>query len=151
MAICPHKLDYFDTCAKLKEKIRANQTKLNRIKQTGSPTAKEMHSSEYLIHTTQQELEEHKQKATKSHAYYRDMVDRCSVQWQKIQKLEGKTNRSADDERTLKDLKSTFTLTSLNLFQIGVFHLNLAPRITFKNSVTIFWGLLKHATHTSTI
>ena len=29
VSICPHKLDYCDTCAKLKEKIRATQTTIN--------------------------------------------------------------------------------------------------------------------------
>ena len=72
------------------------------------------------------------------------MLDRCSVQWRKIQKLEGKTNRSADGECTLTDLKSTFTPTmdadyQMSKFQIGVFHL---LDITFKSSVVIFWGLL---------
>ena len=70
MAICPHKLDYCDTCARLKEKLLTNQTKLNRIKQTGSLPVEEIQSLESLILGVQQELEKHKQEATKSHSYY---------------------------------------------------------------------------------
>ena len=46
VAICPHKLDYCDTCAKFNEDIHANQTTLNRLKQTGSSSEEELKSLE---------------------------------------------------------------------------------------------------------
>ena len=105
----------------------------------------------------QQELEKHKQEATKSHTYYKDMVDRCSLQWQKIQELDCKTNLSTSDESTLNDLKSRLTLTIDVDYQMS----ELIPNWWFSPQPSSAYylqklshdilGIFNHATHTSTI
>ena len=67
MAICPHKLDYCDTCAKYREDLRTEQTRLNRLKQTESFSEDEVRLLETSIDELNSALAEHKQTAQKSH------------------------------------------------------------------------------------
>ena len=55
-AISPHKLDYCDTCAKVKEKIRAAQTTLSRIRQSGSASTAEQNDLETRISSLNADL-----------------------------------------------------------------------------------------------
>ena len=116
-----------------------------------------MQSLESLIQTMQKELEEHRQEATKSHTYYKEMVDRCSMQWKKIQKLEEKSDLSANDKKALTNLKATFTMTIDADYQITKLVPNWGyspqPASTYylqKLSHDIL-GIVNHATGTSTI
>lgn len=157
VSICPHKLDYCDACARLKERMRASQTTLNRLKQTGSSTPEELQSLESQIQMTQQELEEHKQEAAKSHKYYKEMVERCSKQWKTIQNLEEKTVLSVKEESELTNLKTTFTMTIDADYQmsklIPYWGYSPQPASTYymqKLSHDIL-GIVNHATGLSTI
>ena len=47
-AIAPHTLDYYDTCAKIKEKICATQTTLNCIWQSGSASIAKQNGPESM-------------------------------------------------------------------------------------------------------
>ena len=119
VAICPHKLDYCDTCAKFNEDIHANQTTLNRLKQTGSSSEEELKSLESDIQELQSAREVHKQTAQNSHKYHLDMVKRCSTQWEQIQELQGQSTLSAEEEEQLTRLHNIFTLTLSADFQMS--------------------------------
>lgn len=157
VSICPHKLDYCDACARLKEMIRANQTKLNRLQQAGSSTPEELRSLESLIHSSQQELEEHKQEAAESHKYYKDMVERCSKQWKTIQKLEKKETLNAREKSELANLRDAFTLLIDADYQMSklIPHWGYSPQpastyYMMKLSHEIL-GIVNHSTGLSTI
>ena len=77
----PHKLDYCDTCATLNEKIRAEQTTLNRIRQCGAAEEEDQTSIEGNIASLTKELETHKDKAQGSHKYYTEVTKRCKKDW----------------------------------------------------------------------
>ena len=83
VAICPHKLDYCDTCAKMSEDLRSKQTILKWLKQTGSVSEEEVHSSDNSIKELSLSLEEYKWPAQKSHKYHLEMVERCANQWKR--------------------------------------------------------------------
>ena len=104
-AISPHKLD---TCAKVKEKIRATQTMLNRIRQSGSASVTEQNDLETKISSLTTELEIHKDEAHKYHQYYLETTKCCHDKWDAIESKEDKTE---DELSSLDTLKHGFTLT----------------------------------------
>ena len=83
-SIYPHKLDYCDFCAKKKEKLRRNQTTLNRIRQTGSADGEEQKRIEAEITALTEELEKHREDAKKSHEYYIETKNRCETSGKKL-------------------------------------------------------------------
>lgn len=88
VAICPHKLDYCDTCAEYNEKIRAPQTTLNRILQTGSSFEENVKALKEELESLRSSLEEHKNIALKSHKDHQEMTKQCSDHWRSIESLE---------------------------------------------------------------
>ena len=85
LTICPHKLDYCDLCTKLKEEIRAKQTTLNRIRQSGSATEEEQAKLLEEIAQLNKNLDAHKEHAQKSHTYYHEVVQRSFKEMENIQ------------------------------------------------------------------
>lgn len=106
LSIYPHKADYCDTCARLKETISGIQTSLKRKRHTGSVEEEEQRKLESDIRTTEDTLAMHKEQAAKSRDFYNEMTARCKQQWAKIQEL---TDAQPDSE-SLSALKHTFTL-----------------------------------------
>ena len=156
VAICPHKLDYCDSCARLKEKMRANRATLNRLQQSGSSSSEQLQSLEMQIEASRQELETHKQEAAKSHEYYKEMVDRCSKQWKKIKELE-ETVTSSEEESVLTNLKTTFTMTIDADYQMSklIPHWGYSPQpgstYYFQKLSHDILGIANHATARSTV
>lgn len=64
--IYPHKKDYCDACAQIKADMKAKQTALNRIRQSGSATEQDQRELETAISTLENQLEEHKSEALSS-------------------------------------------------------------------------------------
>lgn len=110
-SVYPHKLDYCDTCARLNEKIRAEQTTLNRIRQYGAAEEEDQTSIEGRIASLTKELETHKDVAQGSHKYYTDVTKRCKKDWEEIIQLEEKDDRTDEENEQLQTLKHNFTLT----------------------------------------
>ena len=77
MAICPHKQDYCDTCAKHNTDIHTQQTTLNRIRQSGSASVEDQLSIEAEIKRLEDSLEEHRTRARLSHEHYIEQTKRC--------------------------------------------------------------------------
>ena len=88
VAIYPHQVDYCDFCAKVKKEIHAIQQTINRLHQSGSSSVKEITQSEDDKKEKTALLEEHLDQAKESMKYYREMKERCSTQWKKIEELE---------------------------------------------------------------
>ena len=86
LTICPHKLDYCDLCTKLKEEIRAKQTTLNRIRQSGSATEEEQAKLLEEIAQLNKNLDAHKEHAQKSYTYYHEVVQRSFKEIENIQR-----------------------------------------------------------------
>ena len=80
------------------------------MKQTET-SSEDVQALEEEITCVRASLEEHKQKATKSHKYHKDMVERCEKQLKEIAVLEQKENLSESELEHLTMLKHTFTLT----------------------------------------
>ena len=98
VAICPHKLDYCDTCAYFNKEIHAKQTTLNRLQHTSSTDDEELKCLKESVENLQSDLEAHKLIAQKSHKYYIEMVNRCATQWKRIAELQEKESLS-DEKR----------------------------------------------------
>ena len=107
-AISTHKLDYCDTCAKVKVQP---QTTLNRIRQSGSASIAEQNDLETRISSLTTDLEIHKDEAHQSHQYYLDTTKRCQEEWDLISTLESKEDKTEEELSTLGTLKHGFTLT----------------------------------------
>lgn len=110
-SVYPHKLDYCDTCASLNEKIRAQQTTLNRIRQFGSTEEEDQTSLETSNASLNKELEVHKDEAQRSHKYYTDVTKQCKEHWEEITRLELKDDKTEEESEKLVTLKNNFTLT----------------------------------------
>ena len=104
--IYPHKKDYCDTCAQLKADMKAKQTALNRIRQSGSATEHEQKELEASISTLENQLEEHKSEALSSQQNFNEAVSRCSQEWKIIEELE----ENGTDPDNLASHKHSFTL-----------------------------------------
>ena len=92
VAICPHKLDYCDTC------VHFNKATLNRLQHTGSTDDEELKCLKDSVENLQSDLEAHKLIAQKSHKYYIEMVTRCATQWKRIAELQEKESLSDEEE-----------------------------------------------------
>jgi len=77
VAICPHKQDYCDTCAKHNTDIHTQQTTLNRIRQSGSASVEDQLSIEVEIKRLEDSLEEHRTRARLSHEHYIEQTKLC--------------------------------------------------------------------------
>ena len=157
VAICPHKLDYCDTCAKKNEEIHAKQTTINRLKQTGKASSEDIQSIEDEIKGVKTSLEEHKQTAARSHQYHKEMVERCEKQWKEIKELEDKQELTESENEHLLTRKHVFTLTVSCDYQMSklvpFWGLSPQPGSTYylqKLSHDIF-GLVNHATDTGSV
>ena len=157
VAICPHKLDYCDTCAEFNEQIRAKQTTLNRILQTGSSSEEDVESLKEEIKSLQSALEEHKTIALRSHQSHQETTKRCCEQWQSIQSMEALPSLTDDQMEELDKLKQKFTLTLSADYQMSKlvpsWGLSPQPGSTYylqKLSHDIF-GIVNHATGHSAI
>ena len=89
LAICPHKLDYCDTCAKCTEQIRAKQTTLNRIRQSGSAAEEDQIKIQEEISKLNTVLSIHREHAQKSHSYYKQVTQQCQQAWQEMENMQG--------------------------------------------------------------
>ena len=80
------------------KEIRAKQTTINRLRQTGGTSAEDIQSIEDEIMTINNaSLEEHKQVAAKSHQHHKEMVEHCMKQWKDIEELENKATLSESE------------------------------------------------------
>ena len=111
VAICPHKLNYCDTCAQFAEEIQAKQTTLNRLQHTGSSDDEELKHLKDSIERLQSDLEAHKLMAKNSHEYHLEMVKRCTTRCKRIADLQGKTALSPEEEEELSRLQQLFSQT----------------------------------------
>ena len=109
VAIYPHQVDYCDFCTKVKE-IHAIQQTINRLHQSGSSSVEEITQSEDDKKEKTALLEEHLDQAKESLKYYREMKERCSTQWKKIEELQQLPTLSSEQRDELQHLKNTFTL-----------------------------------------
>ena len=110
LAICPHKQDYCDKCAAYNASIHANQTTLNRIRQSGSASVEEQKKLEDEIEDLERSRNEHRTEAQLSHEDYVALTKRCKDEMVKIKTLEEKLDRSEEEEDELGRLKSRYTL-----------------------------------------
>ncbi len=110
LAICPHVEDYCDTCAKTKEEINGRQTKINRWLQSSNADPNDVMRVEDEIKSLKQALENHRQKAQKSHQYYLETKARCSSEWNEIVALEEKSTLSDDEKVQLAGFNVKFNL-----------------------------------------
>ena len=104
-AICPHKLDYCDTCAGLKTQIQSSEMRLKRLLQSGSSSSTEIKAVETEKEHLQLLLDTHKEEASDSHRCHSEAVKRCKETWEKITELEG-----TEDSDELQHLKESFVL-----------------------------------------
>lgn len=152
VAICPHKLDYCDTCAKKNELIHAKQTTINRLKQTGTSSSDVVQSLEQEVASIRASLEEHKEIATKSHKYHKEMVERCAKIWNEIKELEEREDLSQRELDHLTTRKHTFTLTFSCDYQMSklVPYWGLSPQpgstYYFQKLSHDILGIINHAT-----
>ena len=109
LAIYPHKSDYCDTCAYLRQSISGLQTSLKRKRHTGSVGENEQRQLESDIKAAEDSLVMHKEQAAKSRDFYNEMTARCKQQWTRIEELTGEN--APHDSNLLSTLKHTFTLT----------------------------------------
>ena len=109
-AICPHKQDYCDTCAKANETIRSKQTTLNRLIQAAASTPEELEELEGELSSCKDDLEKHRKEANKSHEYFVEATQKCTTQFKRISELEAKETLDSDQSEELSMLKLRFDL-----------------------------------------
>ena len=107
-AICPHKLDYCDTCASLKNEIQSAEMCRKRLVQSGSSSSAQIEQAEKEKKRLQLSLDSHKEQAQDSHQCHMEAVKRCKDNWQRIVELEKQPD--ADSNEELKYLKQSFIL-----------------------------------------
>ena len=107
-AIYPHKLDYCDTCASLKNEIQSAEMSRKRLVQSGPSSMAEIEQVEEQKRQLQLSLDSHKEKAQDSHECHTEAVKRCKDNWQRIVELEKQPD--ADTNEELKYLKESFIL-----------------------------------------
>jgi len=107
-AIYPHKKDYCDTCAKIKLAIQSKQMSLTRMREAGSSSEAKQRQLESEVAALQLELETHREHALKSHEYYTEATAKCKQKWKEIADLEGKEERTDEEEENLAQLKHCF-------------------------------------------
>ena len=156
VAICPHKQDYCDFCAKNNASIHAKRTTLNRIRQSGSASTEDQKKLEDDIAALERELEEHRTKARLSHEKYIEITKQCSEQLEKIKALE-QTQQSDEEREELARLKERFTLVISVDYQMSKlvpsWGYSPQPGSTYylqKLSHDVF-GIVNHAENKSTI
>ena len=76
--LCPHKVDYCDTCAKQNAEVRAKQTTLNRLQQAAASSPEELKRLEDEIKAIRQSHEIHRKEPDESHQYYTEITKKCS-------------------------------------------------------------------------
>ena len=111
VAICPHKQDYCDTCAKHNTDIHTQQTTLNQIRQSGSASVKDQLSIEAEIKCLGDSLEEHHMRARLSHEHY---IEQSAVksQWRRSEKWMMKKGLPCNTWLTLT-LSADYQMTKL--------------------------------------
>lgn len=87
--------------------MRANQTTLNRIRQSGSADHIEQVAIETSIANLTKELEIHKDEAQRSHELYIDVTNGCKTKWKEIIELEMKQNKSSKEISKLEIRKKS--------------------------------------------
>ena len=108
--------------------IRANQTTLNRIRQSGSATEDEQTTLQKEITKISEKLQTHKDHAQKSHTYYTDVIKQSKQKWSDMEKL---------SQSELDTARHNFTLVLSADYQIGDLVLNQEVRIINKS---YFWN-----------
>ena len=156
-AICPHKQDYCDTCAKANETIRSKQTTLNRLIQAAASTPEELKELESELSSCKDNLEKHREEANKSHDYFVEVTQKCTTQFKRIAELETKETLDSDESEELSVLKLRFDLVISVDYQMSKLlpHWGDSPQpgSTYylqKLSHDLF-GIVNHATNRSTI
>ena len=107
-ALCPHKLDYCDTCAGLKNQIQSSDMRLKRLLQSGSSSSTEIKEIETEKEQLQSSLNTHREEASDSHKCHNEAV-------KSVIDLEKKPDAENDTE--LQHLKETFILVLCADFQ----------------------------------
>ena len=110
MAIYPHKVDYCDTCARIKSTIHEKQTTINRKLQNGNALPEEIKTIEVEKQALENELQTHRDVARESLQYYKESEEKCAKQWARICELEVKSSKTEAEKDELSTLKHCFTL-----------------------------------------
>ncbi len=104
--MCPHKEDYYDTCARNNAETRAKQTTLNRLQQAAVSLPEGLKRLEDEIEAIRQSMEIHRKEAEESHQYYSEVTKKCCEKWKRTVELEGKPNLTANESDKLDVLHS---------------------------------------------
>ena len=110
LALCPSMTDYCDTCKEFNENMRRVRTTINRKVQSGNNDPIEIEILQKQLACLEKELKEHKDNASSSRAYYRDMVQICKDDWNKIRLFESKSTLSTHEIDDMQCLMDKFTL-----------------------------------------
>lgn len=155
--LCPHKVDYCDTCAKQNAEVRAKQTTLNRLQQAAASSPEELKRLEDEIKAIRQSHEIHRKEADESHQYYTEITKKCWEKWKRIVELEGKPDLSANESDELAVLHNSFNLVISADYQMSKLVPNWGqspqPGSTYylqKLSHDVF-EIVNHATNKTTI
>ena len=68
--------------------MKAKQTTLNRIRQSGSATEHDQRELEVAVSTLEDQLKEHKSEALSSQQSFNEAIGRCNREWKRIEELE---------------------------------------------------------------
>lgn len=157
VAICPHQEDYCDTCSKVKTKIHAAQTTMNRLLQSGNAPTEDIKKLEEEIRDFNQEHEIHRDEAQKSHSYYTEVTARCVAEWNDIISLEEKVTLTEEETSRLAGLKCRFNLVISADYQMSklvpYWGMSAQPGCTYylqKLSHDVF-GIVDHGRKSSTV
>ena len=152
LALYPHKNDYCDTCAGMKNDISAREMSMKRLTQSGSAGEESLLQLESEIASLRESLDEHKKHALESRTSYNEDVCACKTQWQKIGAFDSVEQRTADQEQELQKLKENFVLVLAADYQqsklVPYWGLSPQPSSTYylmKMSYDIF-GITDHRT-----
>ena len=108
-ALCPHMLDYCDTCKQYHEENKRKQATKRRLHESGSATSSEIEAVETEIEDLDRNLSSHKTEASNARAFYNSMTARCSKEWERIVELSA-TDRTPVQDEELEGAKHNFTL-----------------------------------------
>ena len=156
-AICPHQLDYCDTCSRMKQEINAKQTTINRLRQTAASETEELIKLDDELKSLRQSLEDHRDEARAGHHHFVEVTEHCEKEWKKIIELEAKPTLEDNEKEELEVLKHNFNLVVSADYQMSKlvpqWGLSPQPGSTYylqKLSHDIF-GVVNHATTKSTV
>ena len=130
MAICPHKQDYCDKCAKFNAKVHAKRTTLNWIRQSGSASVEDQQQLEKEIQDLKGLHEDHRKISQLSDEDHVTLIMQRKEQMEKINILAEKSNWLAwgtCSQCWLSNVETTTQLGTCTPIRINL----LSPKIEF--------------------